>query len=215
MRILFQHGRDAQIGDKPLAAIEELGEDERGGYYAGRLFDTAYNRDLIPGLKAGVYGASFRFGVRREEFDRNAKKSDYNPHGLPERTIREAVLMEFGPVTFPAYDSATAGVRSGSDQFIERLLADENVLARYIKRAGPDGAAKFLASLPALGRSDTTPDPEPLTGDEVEPEEEPVVDGSEDTPEDSVVADQTEGNRQKIAEALARFRHHTERTPSC
>jgi HK97 family phage prohead protease len=131
MRILFQHGRDAQIGDKPLAPIEELGEDERGGYYAGRLFDTSYNRDLIPGLKAGVYGASFRFGVRREEFERNTKKSDYNPHGLPERTIREAVLMEFGPVTFPAYEGATAGLRSTTDEFVlgaylrepERFLA--------------------------------------------------------------------------------------------
>jgi hypothetical protein len=31
---------------------------------------------------------------------------------LPERTIKELRLFEFGPVTFPAYQSATAGVRS-------------------------------------------------------------------------------------------------------
>jgi phage head maturation protease len=35
-------------------------------------------------------------------------KSDYNPDGLPEITILEARLIEFGPVTFPAYAGATA-----------------------------------------------------------------------------------------------------------
>lgn len=118
MRILFQHGRDPQVGDKPLAPIEDIGEDETGGFYAGRMLDTSYNRDLLPGLRAGLYGASFRFGVRREEFDRNTRKSEHNPHALPERTIREAVLMEFGPVTFPAYEGATAGLRSMTDEFV-------------------------------------------------------------------------------------------------
>ena len=32
-----------------------------------------------------------------------------HPHGIPERTLVEA-LSEFGPVTWPAYEAATAGV---------------------------------------------------------------------------------------------------------
>src|SRR4051795_9208562 len=33
MRVLFQHGRDPQIGDKPLGPIRELREDGTGAYY--------------------------------------------------------------------------------------------------------------------------------------------------------------------------------------
>jgi hypothetical protein len=54
MRVLFQHGRDPQVGDKPLGPIESLNADAE---YEVPLLDTSYNRDLLPGLKAGLYGA--------------------------------------------------------------------------------------------------------------------------------------------------------------
>lgn len=115
LRVLFQHGRDPQIGDKPLGVPTLLREDELGARYEVLLLDTGYVQDLIPGLRAGVYGASFRFNVLREDFDQKPTASTYNPQALPERTIREAQLLEFGPVTFPAYEGATAGVRSLTD----------------------------------------------------------------------------------------------------
>lgn len=118
MRVLFQHGRDSHIGDKPLGPIETLREDDTGAFYEVPLLDTEYNRELIPGLEAGLYGASFRFRVVREEIDAEPGVSKDNPAGLPERTIREAQVVEFGPVTFPAYDAATAGLRSMTDDFI-------------------------------------------------------------------------------------------------
>ncbi len=118
MKVLFQHGRDPQVGDKPLGQIVELSEDKRGAAYEVPLLDTTYNRDLLPGLKAGLYGSSFRFQVMREEIDNDAKRSSTNPDGLPERTITEARVMEFGPVTFPAYTGATAGVRSLTDEYM-------------------------------------------------------------------------------------------------
>src|SRR4051794_29522975 len=117
MRVLYDHGLDPSIGNKVLGPIETLREDELGGFYASPLLDTSYNADLIPGLAAGVYGASFRFQVTREEFVNAPDASAYNPNGLPERTIREVKLMEFGPVTFPAYPEATAGVRSLTDWY--------------------------------------------------------------------------------------------------
>jgi hypothetical protein len=55
--------------------------------------------------------------VVRENLDQAPRASAYNPNGLPERTITEARVLEFGPVTFGAYDAATAGVRSLTDRF--------------------------------------------------------------------------------------------------
>lgn len=117
IRALFQHGRDPQIGDKPLGAVDTLEEDTVGAHYVVPLFETSYNADLVPGLRAGVYGASFRFTVIQESVDNEPKPSSMNPNGIPQRTITEARVFEFGPVTFPAYASATAGLRSLSDEF--------------------------------------------------------------------------------------------------
>ena len=39
---------------------------------------------------------------------------------LPERTIREARLFEFGPVVYPANPGATAGIRGLTDYFHDR-----------------------------------------------------------------------------------------------
>ncbi len=125
MRVLFQHGRDPVIGDKPLGPIETLEEDDTGAHYEVPLLDTAYNRELIPGLREGLYGASFRFQVMREDVNNDPEKSSHNPDGIPERTIKEAKVMEFGPVTFPAYASATAGLRSLTDEFNFARLADQ------------------------------------------------------------------------------------------
>jgi hypothetical protein len=117
IRVLFQHGRDPVVGDKPLGPIITLREDARGAAYEVTLLDTTYNRDLLPALEAGLYGASFRFAVMQEEHRKSPGASDYNPKGLPERTIRAARVFEFGPVTFPAYAGATAGVRSMTDWY--------------------------------------------------------------------------------------------------
>lgn len=113
IRCLFQHGCDPDIGDKPLGAPAVLREDETGAYYEVPLLDTGYVRDdVLPGLEAGVYGASFCFEVIKEQFDDEPGVSADNPRGLPERTLLEVRVPEFGPVTFPAYEEATAGVRS-------------------------------------------------------------------------------------------------------
>jgi HK97 family phage prohead protease len=161
MRVLFQHGHDPQVGDKVLGSIAELEADGTGARYSVPMFDTSYNRDLIPGLDAGVYGASFRFKVVKEEFDQNAERSAYNPDGLPERTVTEARVMEFGPVTFPAYAGATAGLRSVSDEFLigrflddpERLLA---LVEQYKNRAEPEPEV-------ATTQPDEKPEPQATT----------------------------------------------------
>jgi HK97 family phage prohead protease len=112
IKLLFSHGQDAQIGNKPLGALDVLREDGEGLYYESQLFDTSYNKDLIPGLRAGVYGASFRFSVPEggDEWVMPKSGSDYNPTRLPERTLNRVTLVEVSPCTWGAYPGATAGI---------------------------------------------------------------------------------------------------------
>jgi HK97 family phage prohead protease len=117
-KVLFQHGMDYQAGDKPLGAPDVLREEADGPYYEVPLLDAPYVRDITPGLDAGLYGASFRFSVMREEWVDEPGASEHNPKGLPERTIKEVRCQEFGPVTFPAYPGATAGLRSMTDEYV-------------------------------------------------------------------------------------------------
>ena len=122
MRVTFNHGQDPSLGDKVIGPIADLREDDVGAYYEVPILDTSYNRDLVPGLRAGQYGASFRFSVVRHQFERNTEPSDHNPEALPERTLQELRVHEFGPVTYPASPTATAAVRSLTDQYLMRQL---------------------------------------------------------------------------------------------
>ncbi len=116
-KVLINHGRDPVVGDKVLGIPTRLEEDNVGAAYEVPLLDTTYNRDLEPGIRAGGYGASFRFTVEAEDVVRSPNASAYNPDRLPERTIREANVAELSVVTFPAYTDATAGVRSLTDWY--------------------------------------------------------------------------------------------------
>jgi len=118
IRVLYDHGMDPSLGNKPLGPIEELREDDVGAYYEAPLIDTDYNRDfVIPAAEAGLLGASFRFSVKKETWEEPEDEGK-----LRRRTLNEVRLFEFGPVTFPAYQAATAGVRSRADmQLWQRL----------------------------------------------------------------------------------------------
>jgi hypothetical protein len=87
-KVLLQHGMDYTAGDKPLGAPDVLREEADGPYYEVPLLDAPYVRDLTPGLEAGLYGASFRFSVMREDWVEEPPVSDHNPKGIPERTIK-------------------------------------------------------------------------------------------------------------------------------
>jgi HK97 family phage prohead protease len=169
IRCLFQHGHDPQCGDKPLGPNEVLEErtegDEAGAYYEVPLLDTQYVRELIPGLEEELYGASFRMRVIREDYNEDPGVSDHNPKGLPERVIKEIRLYEYGPVTFPAYPEASAGVRS---------LTDEFIVARVASREGDPDRLRSLLSIAADIRSGTRPTSPAPSDDDTGPEPEAV-----------------------------------------
>lgn len=152
---LFNHGHDPQIGDKVLGAIVDMGERSDGPFLHLDLDDTSYNRDLLPALSRGAYGASYMFRVIHEDWNEEPGTSDTNPLGLPERTISEVKLYEAGPVTFPADESTVVGLRSETDRFNMDAL-------RAIRAATPgtrnaDGAAQQHPNEPAASHSTGSP----------------------------------------------------------
>lgn len=137
MRVLFDHGFDPTIGNKVLGTIRNVHEDTHGAAFEVPLFDTTYNRDLLPGLMAGQYGASMRMQVMDDQWDKSPIRSDYNPEGWPERTISRAKVLEFGPVTFEANPAAKVGIRSGTDVYYDRLKdKDSRAYAAAVRSVG-------------------------------------------------------------------------------
>jgi phage head maturation protease len=164
IKTLFNHGMDFHIGDKLLGDIEELSEDADSPRSTVWLWDTSYNRDLLPGFRSGAYGASFMFRVVKDEWNEEPGVSEHNPDGLPERTIREARVFEAGPVTWPASPTATAGMRcaSATDAYYEHLARRDP--------ARVDGLRSRLLALRSAGPAHSTPpDPGPATAPPADP----------------------------------------------
>ncbi|HEX9995168.1 MAG TPA: HK97 family phage prohead protease, partial [Acidimicrobiales bacterium] len=153
--VLFNHGFDPQIGDKPLGRPSLMEPRSRGMYAEVPLSDTSYNRDLRALIDDGaLYGQSFRFSVVREEWNEPKAATADNPDRLPERTIKEIRLYEFGPVTYPAYEATTLGIRS-RDAF------------RLWQNTPPEQRAKLLEG---TTRGATPPPPEAPAPDAPAPE---------------------------------------------
>lgn len=151
VKVQYDHGYDAFVGDSPLGPIDVLREEDEGPYYEVPLLDTDYNRDRVfpllqgrtlDGRKLGsLLGASFRFRVTRDEWVEPDKASEYNPDKLPERTIREVKLYEFGPVVFPAYAEATAKVRCLTDHYLDRLRSQRAAAMAPVDPVTPPAGA--------------------------------------------------------------------------
>lgn len=139
-KVLFQHGHDL-LGEQQLGTVRSLTEDDIGAAYEVDLF-PGIPELLMEGLRAGAYGMSFRFKAHRESIDDRPEPSEQNPEGLPERTVIESAVPEFSPVTFPAYEGTTAGVRSMTDHYLfEQLVSDPErfrKLVDYFNRAAPE-----------------------------------------------------------------------------
>jgi HK97 family phage major capsid protein len=149
-KILFQHGRDPQIGEKIIATTDDVGEDEISPYARGQVLEGLPEL-LASGLRAGAYGSSHRFSVVRDDFNPKPKAGPHNPKGLPERTITEARLFELGPVTWPAYAQASASLRSLTDEFrLGDMTADPARLREIVAYIEPDAPSVDAAAEPHL-----------------------------------------------------------------
>lgn len=138
VRGLFNHERSAVLGRRTAGTLR-LTDTARGLAYEIDPPDTSTGRDALVSLRRGdVTGSSFGFVAKsvtwREEGD------------VFIRQIDDVDLIDVGPVTFPAYTSTAAGLRSVSDvSDIRRELAE------YIeRREGEAGLVRIRARLAEL-----------------------------------------------------------------
>lgn len=106
VKVQFDHGMHPTIGSLPLGTPEVMRVDDIGMYAEVSLSHARDVQELIkPRISEGsIDGQSFRFSVKGEKWE----KEDTD---LPERTITELALFEFGPVTWPAYEATQVGIR--------------------------------------------------------------------------------------------------------
>lgn len=112
----FNHNATALLGRVSSGTLR-VGEDREGGWYEIDLPDTTVGRDVAELLKRkDLRGSSFAFSVLPGGQHRAAE--DDEESGLPIREVSAMDVRELGPVTNPAYVTATAQLRS-----IEEALA--------------------------------------------------------------------------------------------
>jgi HK97 family phage major capsid protein/HK97 family phage prohead protease len=142
----WNHGGDSRVGHTPIGHYTELVEDDHGLKVKGRLFDNDLVEPIRQAIEAGaVTGMSFKFRVLRDDWHDVAGKRvkpddlyqllyDAGERGPLRRSIKEIQLFEAGPVSTPAYDQTSVGVRSDEgkeqrealvEQYRQSVLAEE------------------------------------------------------------------------------------------
>lgn len=108
VRALWNHDPNYVLGRTKNKTLT-LREDEQGLFYEVTPPDAQWARDLVESIKRGdVDQSSFAFTVDGEEWDESQE-----PATRTITKIRE--LYDVSPVTYPAYPTATSGVRSLQD----------------------------------------------------------------------------------------------------
>jgi HK97 family phage prohead protease len=146
IRALANHDPNLLLGRLGAGTLR-MEEDGTGGAYEIDLPDTTVGRDWATLLERGdVYGSSFGFRAIEDDWSET-------PDRFPLRTLRQFSIRDVGPVTFPAYTSTEAALRSLAEcralDLSEVLAAAErNELRSLISRpadAGEPGETHSLA----------------------------------------------------------------------
>ena len=148
----WNHGGDSRVGHTPIGHYTELVEDDHGLRVKGRLFDNDLVEPIRQAIEAGaITGMSFKFRVVRDDWTDNMGKRvkpdelyellyDAGERGPLQRNIKEVQLFEAGPVSTPAYDQTSVGVRSVSeedrqklvDQYRQSIQAEEREIQEWL-----------------------------------------------------------------------------------
>ena len=109
VRALYNHEPDHLLGRSSTGTLR-LSEYYHGLRYDIDLPDTTLGRDVAELLRRGdISGSSFGFRTIGDEWSETED-------GYPLRTLTEVALRDVGPVTFPAYTSTDASLRSLAEE---------------------------------------------------------------------------------------------------
>lgn len=150
VRALFNHDPNHVLGRMGSASLRMV-EDEKGLAYEIDLPDTNTGRDVATLLeRRDVVGSSFGFNVISDAWSETAE-------GFPLRTLNAVSLRDVGPVTFPAYTSSEAALRSLAEQRSLDLpllvaAAEAGRLAEVLTPADADEQSRATRTLPIIRR---------------------------------------------------------------
>jgi len=122
VRALFNHDTNMVLGRKSAGTLRVF-DDNRGLRYEIDPGETTVYRDVAQFIKRkDVQGSSFAFMITDEQ--------PRKENGIRIREIRGVELFDVGPVTFPAYESTSTGLRmrgelNDAKAFFERMDTDE------------------------------------------------------------------------------------------
>jgi HK97 family phage prohead protease len=115
IQVLVNHGMDPRFGLLPIGVPTVLHEDKKGLWAEVELHGGPDNDNIKAALSSGALRAqSIQFEVMQESFNDDRT----------ERNIEQVRLYEFGPVTFPANEAATASLHSMAG--IASLLGEDH-----------------------------------------------------------------------------------------
>lgn len=140
VRGAFNHDPSMILG-RTTAGTLRLGTDSRGLWYEIDPPDTTAGRDALALIKRGdVTGSSFAFVPKSTTYSRSND-------GTVVITRNDVDLIDVGPVTFPAYEGTSTGVRAiGSDMEDEIEKARAETLPKMSR-----GSEAFKALARAIG----------------------------------------------------------------
>ena len=120
VRALFNHSPELILGRTKSETLR-LSITDRGLHYEIDLGDTTVARDVAEHVRRGdLTGSSFAFMVIGQEFR--------TENAVDIREITDVELFDVSPVTYPAYEGTTTGIRLDS--------SDDAVAAREAWRSG-------------------------------------------------------------------------------
>lgn len=138
VRALFNHDSGKILG-RTSAGTLRLSVDQIGLRYEIDVPDTSTGRDVVASLERGdIDGSSFAFLPTQSIWIEEPE--------LEIREIMDCDLFDVGPVTWPAYEGTTAGVRSRDE--IESLRAE--VAERKRQRNTEADSVEVAAALARL-----------------------------------------------------------------
>lgn len=117
VRALFNHDPSMVLGRNKAGTLR-LSVDDIGLRYEVTPANTSIYKDVVELLKRGdVDGSSFQFRTIEDKWTREGNSEI--------RELRKVQLFDVGPVSFPAYEGASSGVRSDEDAQDAKRSRDE------------------------------------------------------------------------------------------